>query len=282
MTSVLSDMKHGLRVLLRTPLFTICTIAALAIGVGATTALFSVVHTLLVKPLPYKDADSLVVIWEHNLTRNRPRNVISPANFLAWRERSQSFENMAAFTQNRATLTGAGEPQELSTIVVTADMFDVLGVRAMLGRVFAAGEDEDAARTIVLSHATWIRQFGGDAAVIGRHVTINGEPVTIIGVMPAGFEIFGLPADAYQPFRQFGASRNRPMGRSLIGIGRLKQGVTRDQAQAEMEGVMASLVREWSDFNTGWTINLVPLREQLVGDVRLAVLALFGAVGAVL
>src|SRR6186997_3516730 len=140
MTDVLSDLKHGFRVLLRTPLFTICTIAALAIGIGSTTALFSVVHALLLKPLPYQDADSLVVMWEHNLPRNRPRNVISPANFLAWRERSRSFDGMAAFTQNRVTLTGAGEPQELPTLTVSANIFDVLGVSPTLGRGFAAGE----------------------------------------------------------------------------------------------------------------------------------------------
>ena len=159
-------MKHGFRVLLRTPLFTICTIAALAIGIGATTALFSVVHALLIKPLPYQDADSLVVMWEHNLPRNRPRNVISPANFLAWRERSRSFDSMAAFTQNRVTLTGSGEPQELSTLIVTANILDVLGVSPMLGRGFAAGEDRDGARApMVLSHAAWLRQFGGDTGV---------------------------------------------------------------------------------------------------------------------
>jgi len=134
---------------------------------------------------------------------------------------------------------------------------------------------------MVLSHAAWLRQFGGDMRVIGRPVTINGEPVTIVGVMPRGFEIFGLPTDTLMPYRDIDAAR-RPLGRSLIGIGRLKPGVTRDQAQSEMEGVMAGLTKEWADFNTGWTVNLVPLREQLVGDVRLAVLALFGAVGAVL
>ncbi|HYB95299.1 MAG TPA: ABC transporter permease [Vicinamibacterales bacterium] len=282
MTSVVSDLKHGVRVLFRTPLFTICTIAALAIGIGSTTALFSVVYALLMKPLPYGDADSLVVMWEHHLARNRPRNVVSPANFLAWRERSQSFDSMAAFTQNRVTLTGSGEPQELATIIATANIFDVLGVAPALGRPFAAGEDQDGApRTVALSHALWQRQFGGDPTVVGRDVSINGEPVTVIAVMPRTFEIFGLPADVYLPFRMTPAT-SRPTGRSLVGIGRLKPGVTRDQAQAEMEGVMAALTREWSDFNTGWTINLVPLREQLVGDVRLAVLVLFGAVGAVL
>ncbi len=133
MTNVTSDLKHGVRVLLRTPLFTICTIAALAIGIGATTALFSVVHALLMKPLPYPEAESLVVIWEHNLPRNRARNVVSPANFLAWKERSRSFQGMAAFTQSRVTLTGTGEPQELAAIVVSADMLDVLGVRPDAG-----------------------------------------------------------------------------------------------------------------------------------------------------
>jgi putative ABC transport system permease protein len=282
MTNVLSDLKHGVRVLLRTPLFTVCTIAALAIGIGSTTALFSVVHALLIKPLPYKNADALVVVWEHNLPRNRPRNVISPAKFLQWRERSQSFDGLAAFSQNRVTLTGSGEPQELATITVTADIFDVLGVPPVLGRGFVAGEDAAGApRTLILSYTAWQRQFGGDASVVGRSITINGEPMTIVGVTARGFEIFGLPADAFMPFRDLPASRE-PRGRSLIGLGRLKPGVTRDQAQAEMEGVMASLVRDWPDFNTGWTVNLVPLREQLVGDVRLAVLALFGAVGAVL
>jgi len=281
MTNVLSDLKHGFRVLLRTPLFTICTIAALAIGIGATTALFSVVHALLIRPLPYKDADSLVVMWEHNLPRNRPRNVISPANFLAWRERSRSFDGMAAFTQNRVTLTGSGEPQELATLVVSANILDVLGVSPALGRGFAEGEDrEGSARTMVLSHAAWVRQFGGGPGVIGQQVTIDGAPVTVIGVMPNGFEIFGLPADAYMPYQLPAQVPFR--GRSLIGIGRMKAGVTRDQAQAEMEGVFAQVRSEQPDFNTGWTVNLVPLREQLVGDVRLAVLVLFGAVGAVL
>ena len=281
MTSVLSDLKHGFRVLLRTPLFTVCTIAALAIGIGATTALFSVVHALLIRPLPYKNADSLVVMWEHNLPRNRPRNVISPANFLAWRERSRSFESMAAFTQNRATLTGAGEPQELATLLVSANILDVLGVRPILGRGFAEGEGrEGGPRTMILSHAAWLRQFGGDNSVVGREVTIDGGPVTILGVMPRGFEIFGLTADAFTPYQLPAQVPFR--GRSLIGLGRLKPGISRDQAQAEMAGVFAQVTSEQPDFNTGWTINLVPLREQLVGDVRLAVLVLFGAVGAVL
>ena len=281
MSNAWSDLRHGLRVLLRTPLFTICTIAALAVGIGSTTALFSVVHAMLVKPLPYPEADRLVVIWEHNLPRNRPRNVVNPINFMGWRDRSRSFESMGAFTQNRVTLTGSGEPTELSTIIVTANLLDVLGVSPTLGRGFAAGEDQDgSARTVVLSHALWLRQFGGDTSVLGRELTINGEPVTVIGVMPRGFEVMGLPVDAYTAFR-FGP-RMGTGGRNLVAMGRLKPGVTREQAQAELEGVMDGLRNERPDFNTGWAVNAVPLREQLVGDVRLALLVLFGAVAAVL
>jgi putative ABC transport system permease protein len=279
--AISGDMKHGLRALLRTPLFTICTILALAIGIGSTTALFSVVHALLIKPLPYANADSLVVMWEHDTVRNRPRNVASPANFLAWKTRSRSFDNMAAFTQNRVTLTGAGEPQELSTLVVTGEIFNVLGVAPAVGRGFTSSDDRpDAPNTVVLSHAAWVRQFGGDASVIGRDISINGNATTVIGVMPKDFEIFGLPADAYTPMRLPAVVPFR--GRSIIPIGRLKPGVTVEQAQAEMEGVFAQVRSEQPDFDTGWSINLVPLREQLVGDVRLTVLVLFGAVGAVL
>jgi putative ABC transport system permease protein len=279
--AITGDMKHGLRALLRTPLFTICTIAALAIGIGSTTALFSVVHALLIKPLPYPNAESLVVMWENNMVRGRARNVASPANFLAWKARSRSFENMAAFTQNRVTLTGAGEPQELSTLIVTGEIFNVLGVAPALGRGFGTSDDQPGApNTLILSHAAWVRQFGGDASVIGRDITINGNATTVIGVMPATFEIFGLNADAFTPMQLPAVVPFR--GRSIIPIGRLKPGVTVAQAQAEMEGVFAQVRSEQPDFNTGWSINLVPLREQLVGDVRLTVLVLFGAVGAVL
>ncbi|MEP6783116.1 MAG: ABC transporter permease, partial [Acidobacteriota bacterium] len=226
-------------------------------------------------------ADSLVVMWERDITRNRQRNVASPANFLAWKARSRSFESMAAFTENRVTLTGAGEPQELSTLIVNGEIFDVLGVAPALGRGFSKSDDQPGATsTIVLSHAAWVRQFGGDASAIGRDITINGDAVTIIGVMPGDFEIFGLAADAYTPMQLPAQVPFR--GRSIIPIGRLKPGVTIEQAQAEMEGVFAQLRSEQPDFDTGWSINLVPLREQLVGDVRLTVLALFGAVGAVL
>lgn len=279
---MLSDLRHGLRVLVRTPLFTICTIAALAIGIGSTTALFSVVHAMLLKPLPYADADRLLVIWEHNLPRNRPRNVVNIVNFMGWRDRATSFDGMAALQQNRVTLTGSGEPRELSTLIVTANMFDMLGVAPMLGRTFLAGEDQSTAeRTMLLSHGLWMRQFGGAAGVLGTDVTVNGEPVLVIGVMPPGFEILGQQADAITAFR-FGPEQTGTGGRNLVAIGRMKPGISRDQAQAELESVMTGLRNERPDFNTGWTVNAVPLREQLVGDITPALLALFGAVGAVL
>src|SRR5688500_320166 len=249
MTAVLSDLKHGIRVLVRTPLFTLCTIAALAIGIGSTTALFSVVNAMLIQPLPYPDADRLLVIWEHNLPRNRARNVVNVVNFQGWRDRTQSFEGMGALQQNRVTLTGSGEPMELSTILVTANLLDVVGTAPIIGRGFLAGEDQDTAdRTILLSHGVWMQRFGGNANVIGSPVTVNGVPVVVIGVLPPGFELLGQQADVLMPFR-FGPQSNTG-GRSLVVIGRMKPGVTRDQAQAELEGVMAGLRSERPDFNT--------------------------------
>ena len=165
MTNVLSDLKHGFRVLLRTPLFTICTIAALAIGIGATTALFSVVHALLIKPLPYKDADALVVMWEHNLPRNRPRNVISPANFLQWRERSRSFDEHGGVhaeprdADRQRRTAGAGDASSSPPTSSTCSAW-----RRCSGADSSHGEDrEGAPRTMILSHAAWLRQFGGDS-----------------------------------------------------------------------------------------------------------------------
>ena len=281
MTTMLFDFKHGIRVLVRTPLFTICTVAALAVGIGSTTALFSVVNAMLLKPLPYANADQLLVIWEHNLPRNRTRNVVNVVNFMGWRDRTTLFDGMAALQQNRVTLTGSGEPMELSTLVVTANMFDVLGAAPMIGRAFLSGEDQSTAeRTMLLSHGLWVRQFGGAAGVLGTRVIVNGEPVLVIGVMPPGFEILGQQAEAITAFRF--SPQTGTGGRSLVVIGRMKPGVVRAQAQAELEGVMTGLRNERPDFNTGWTVNAVPLREQLVGDIRPALLALFGAVGAVL
>ena len=204
--------------LLRTPLFTICTIAALAIGIGATTALFSVVHALLVKPLPYPDADRLVVMWEHNLPRNRPRNVISPANFLEWRDAQPIVrrhggvhaEPRHADRQRRAA--GAVDRSSSPPTCSTCSAW-----RRCSGAASRAGEDQEgAARTMVLSHAAWLRQFGGDTSVIGRTLTINGEPVTVIGVMPRGFEVFGLPADVVHavPLRPRRCRFTRPQPRS--------------------------------------------------------------------
>jgi putative ABC transport system permease protein len=160
-------------------------------------------------------------------------------------------------------------------------MFDVLGAAPIIGRTFVSGEDHSTSeRTMLLSHGLWVRQFGGAESVLGTRVIVNGEPVLVIGVMPPGFEILGQQAEAITAFRF--APQTGTGGRSLVVIGRMKPGVTRDQAQAELDGVMTGLRNERPDFNTGWTVNAVPLREQLVGDIRPALLALFGAVGAVL
>ncbi|MEW6320418.1 MAG: ABC transporter permease [Acidobacteriota bacterium] len=276
------DLRHGLRLLLRTPLFTMSTVLVLALGIGATTAVFGVVHGLLLSPLPYADGERLVLVWEHNIPRNRPRNVISAANYLAWRARSTSFDETALFAPTRQNLTGAGEPVELDGVAMEVPLLHMVGARPLVGRVFAAGEDQpEAPRTVVISEGLWQRTFGGRADIVGQTIRLNDEPTTVIGVLPSDFELFGLRGDVWLPLVLQPAHREF-RGRGFLSVARLKPGVTRDQAQQELAAVFAQLVDEQPDFNAGWTINVVPLREQLTGDVRPALLTLFAAVVAVL
>ena len=248
MNALLSDVKHGLRVRVRTPVFTICTIAALAIGIGSTTALFSVA-THAAEAASVCGCLPAAGVWEHNLRATAPQRV-NIVNFMGWRDRTKSFDGMAALQQNRVTLTGSGEPMELSTLIVTANMFDVLGASPMIGRTFLAGEDQSTSeRTIVLSHGLWVRHFGGAASVLGTRVTVNGEPEIVIGVMPPGFEILGQQADAITAFRF--SPQTGTGGRSLRGDRRTSLAsvaIRRKPSSKAWTGLRTS----GPDFNTGW------------------------------
>lgn len=282
MSTFLSDLRHGARVLLRTPVFTVSSVLVLALGIGATTAVFALLNALLLAPLPYADADRLVVIWEHNLTRNRPRNVINAGNFFAWQERSTSFDEMAIFTTTRANLTGVGDPAELSGIVASANLLRLLGVKPLIGRVFDPSEDTpDSARTVLIGEGLWRQRFGAQTDVIGKTLMLSNQPARVIGVLPASFELFGFEGDIWRPY-VLGPDSRAFTGRGNFAIGRLKVGVARAQAQQEMEGIAEGLRREQPVFNAGWSVNVVPLHEQLTGDLRPALLALFAAVAAVL
>jgi putative ABC transport system permease protein len=282
MSTILQDLKHGVRLLLRAPGFTAVAIAALAIGIGTNTAIFSVVNTLLIQRLPYADPERLVVVWEHNVPRDRKGNVVSPGNFLHWREMNGVFEDIAAagLTFN-LTLTGHGEPVELPFQYVTAAFFPVLGVQPSLGRPFTEAEDKPGARVVVISDRVWRTRLGGDPSIVGRGITLQGESFTVVGVMPPGFSFLDKSVDLWVA-AGFPASARTPRGRWLATVARLKPGVSVDHARQDMTRVAEELTRRFPDFNTGWTTQVVPLREQMTGDIRPALLVMLGAVAFVL
>ena len=282
MNTLLQDARHGARQLFHAPGFAAVALAALAIGIGANTAIFSVVNTLLIRPLPYHAPDRLAIIWEHNLPRDRRNNVVAPANYLHWRDLNQTFEEIGAATMTLdMTLTGAGEPVQVPAQYVTAGFFDVLGVQARRGRYFTREEDRPGSRVVVLSDRFWRTRLDADPAVIDRVITLQGQPHTIVGVMPPGFAFLDKDVEVWLTHGLTEAART-PRGRYLTTVGRLKPGVSLEQAQRDMSRVSRELTALFPDFNTGWTARVVPLRDQLTGEIRPALLVMLGAVGVVL
>lgn len=289
MDDIFQDVRYAIRLCLRTPGFTAIAVLALALGIGANTAIFTIVNAVLLEPLPFRDPGRLVVMWETNARRPGRPNTIGPANFIRWRERATAFEQMAPFYDYRVNLTGSGEAEELIAMDVTPDFFPALGVSPLAGRAFASDEGTEGHDAVaVLSHGLWQRRFAGDPAVVGRTIQINGRGVTVIGVMPAEMRLFikrwsltGKPADLWMPFAFTEASR-QPRGRYMSAIARLKPGVALTEAQAQMDTIAAGLTREFPQFDTGWGALLVPMHRELSGDVRPALLVLTGAVGFVL
>src|SRR5207253_8730433 len=178
------DLRYGLRSLLKNPSFTIIAVIALALGIGANSAIFSVVNAVLLRPLPFKHPEQLVMVWENAAHLGFPRNTPSPANFLDWQKQAQSFTGMAAMVEHSFNLTGVGEPERLDGRRVSANLFDLLGVPAQLGRSFAPDDDRPGTHVVLLSHSLWQRRFGSNPAVIGLALSLNGESYTVIGVMP--------------------------------------------------------------------------------------------------
>jgi len=288
----LRDARVGLRALRRTPALAAIIVATLALGIGANTAIFTLVNAVLLQPLPYPDPDRLVVVWEETARRPGRANVISPANFLRWRERSSAFEQTAALYDYRASLSGSGEPEELVVQAVTPEFFPTLGLAAAIGRTFLAGEGSghfaDDDQVVLLSNELWQRRFGGDRSLVGRPIRLAGKPVTVVGVMRPGVRFFlpagslvGKPPDAWVPFQFIDALR-KPRGRFMSAIGRLKPGVGLAQARSQMATIASGLAAEWPEFDKGWTVRIVSLHRELAGEIRPALLVLAGAVVFVL
>ena len=277
------DLRHGVRVLRRAPGFTAGALLTLALGIGATAAIFSVVRTVMLEPLPYRDPDRIVTVWETN-RGGTVRNVIAPANFVAWRERSRTLEHLGMVGPAGLAMIVDGQPLQTSGLAVSGDVFSALGVQPILGRAYTAEEDFGAnSALLVLSHEFWQRQLAGRTDVLGMTVATDGGPRTVVGVMPPGFTLVGQKADFLMPYGQTLEQLRAARGRgSSYAIARLREGVTFEQAYSDMRSVYAQLEKEEPQRNARRTVMVLHLQEQMVGELRPALFALIGAVLMVL
>ncbi|HJQ32684.1 MAG TPA: ABC transporter permease [Pyrinomonadaceae bacterium] len=282
MRSLLQDVRYAVRRLLKSPGFAAVAVVALALGIGANTAIFSVVNSVLLRPLPYPQPEQLVQLWESRPRMNMTRAAVGPHEFLAWAERSQSFKQLAAADSAEYNLTGRGEPERVTAALVSASYFPLFGVNPLHGRAFLPEEEQPGRENVVvLSHELWQSRFNSDASIVGQTLNLDGVPCTVVGVMPRGFR---LPDDSAlaRPV-VFTAEDHAKAGSHFLSVyGRLKDGVTVEQAQTEMAAVAGRVEQDFGDANAGHLVVLVPLHEQLVGGARAALLVLLGAVGLVL
>ena len=276
------DLRYGLRVLVKNPGFTTVAIIALALGIGANSAIFSVVNTVLLRPLPYKNPDKLVMVWEEATHLGFPKNTPSPANFIDWRDQNTVFEGVAAIVERSFNLTGVGEPERFDGRRVSANLFALLGVEPHLGRTFRPEEDQPGTHVVILSYGLWQRRFGSDPSVIGQPLSLNGESYTVVGVMARSFQFPTRRDQLWVPIA-FDSKEAASRGNHYLEvIARIKPGVSLQQAQAEMATIAARLAQQYPEENIRIGSVVTPLHEQQVGDIKPALLVLLGAVGFVL
>ena len=287
------DLRYAWRTLRRQPATAAAILLTLALGIGANTAVFSVVHAVLLRPLPYSEPGRLVIVWERRPAEGAEANVVSPADFVDWARLNRSFTAMAAFLPTTADLTGSGDAVQVPVGGVTAAFFDVLGVRASLGRTFAEGDDVlGRQRVVVLSDALWRQRFGSDPSIIGRTITLNGVPQEVIGVLPAQFEFSTNRRDA-QMMETSGALVWAPLvlrdgpnplpraSHQLNVYARLRPDVSLDMARDDMRRVGDDLSQQFRE-NTGHAPNVVPLRDDIVKPARDGLLVVMSAVAFLL
>ncbi len=282
LASIWQDARYGMRLLIRRPGFSAIVVGTLAIGIGANTAIFSVVDGVLLRPLPYPHPDRLVRVWEDKPSKGFSRNVVNPFNFLDWRNRSQSFMQMAAIDSGSSNLTGAGGPVAVPDMRVSPEFFSILGISAYFGRTFVPEEGRpEHSDSVILSYPLWQTHFGGDRGVLGRIITVDGSPCTVVGVMPPGFAFPNIEADIWTPL-PLARSKEWETGRFLGVIARLKPGISVEKAQEDMTRVAAQLAEDRPDYDKGWTAEVVPFLEDATASVRAPLLVLLIAVGFVL
>jgi putative ABC transport system permease protein len=287
MRTLLQDVRYAVRTLLKSPGFALVAVLALGLGIGANTAIFSVVKAVLLSPLPYPEPERLVWLREVNAGADILDEPASPPNFNDWRTQAASFEGMAAFGYAGGTITeGDSEPERVAAMSTTANFFEVVGVAPALGRGFQPEEETTGKnRVVVISHGLWQRRFGASPDVLGRQINVSGNPHTVVGVAPADFKTpvpGARPPDLWFPFALRYGDNTQRRSDFLNVFGRLKRGATVEQARAEMEGIAARLAEAYPSANAGWTVKVQPLHERVVGNVRQSLWVLMGVVGFLL
>ncbi|HEY6805707.1 MAG TPA: ABC transporter permease [Pyrinomonadaceae bacterium] len=295
MQTLRHDLTYGFRMLLKQPRFTAVAVLSLAIGIGANTAIFSVTNALLLRPLPYKDADRLVILWNRSPGLNVEEDWFSPGQYLDIKAENQVFENVAATIDSSFNLNGKGTPERIEGARVSSSLFKVLGAQPLAGRTFTEEEDEQGQPTVaILSHAFWQRYFGGQSDIVGKSLSINGSPVQIVGIMPRDFLLNKEVMPTVNKISNAEILLSLPMGwgkrttrsnEDYNIFGRLKPGTTAAQAQADIDRIVGRMKEQYPDNyppGSGFMISVVPLLQQVVGDVRRPLLILLGAVGFVL
>ena len=286
METLFQDLRYGLRMLGKSLGFTLVAVATLALGIGANTALFSVINGVLLSPLPFRDPDQLVTFHENK--PNFEGGSVSYPNFRDWQKNNHTFSALALARTYAFSLTGSGEPEQVGGEFISADFFPVLGVQPVIGRTFTQDEEKIGAGPVALiSAGLWQRKFSSSPDILGKSITLNAKPFTIVGVIPANFHL-AIPGfrdtEVYAPIGQWSNPLllQRGAGLGFHGVGRLKPGVTIAQARSDMEGVTGNLANAFPDSDKGITAKLTPLKEEMTGEVRPLLLVLLAAVGFVL
>jgi putative ABC transport system permease protein len=280
------DLRYGCRLLKRSPAFTLLTVTVLALGIGATTAMFSVVEALLVRQLPYRDPERIVVVFEAPVNNRRVLDAVAPANVIDWQEQARSLD-LAAVEPYGFTYTGGSEPQSLPGARVTKGFFEIFGLEPLYGRTFTPDEHTPGRnQVVVLSHGVWARQFGADPGIVGRAIRLNGQPHVVVGVMPAAFAprllVTFNERGVWSPKVWSDADRQLRGAHFYNVVAKLKPGTTRQQTQAELEGIAENLAKQYPRTNTGQTVQIISLRDHLAGDLRESIRLLAGAVALLL
>jgi putative ABC transport system permease protein len=284
---VMHDVRYGARLLRRAPGFTFLAVTVLALGIGATTGIFSVADALLIRQLPYREPERIVLLFEAAATNRTELEAVAPANFIDWQEQARSLEMMAAAEPSGFTYTGGSEPQSLPGMRVTKAFFDVFGMEPLYGRTFTADEyTAGRNRVVVLSYGTWTQRFGADRATVGRAIRLNGQPYTVVGIMPPTFAprllVTFNERGVWTPKIWSESDQRLRGGRSYNAVARLKPGVTIAQLQSELDGLSERLAQQYPRTNAGKVIQVVSLRDHLAGDLRSSIGVLAGAVALLL